>query len=131
MATKSRRKPKSRQWLESRVKFLEGLPSDLGARITKLQEENEILAQRCARDLTLLAGYRNSEADFRRDIASLENRVITQRSSMEALVLEKTQQAKKISDLNQENATLVSRNQILKGCLRDSSSIIRDVLDSN
>jgi len=131
MATKSRRKPKSRQWLESRVKFLEGLPDDLGARLRESQEENECLATRCARDLGLINGYRNSEATLRRDIASLENRVITQQSSMADLVLEKQQQAKKISDLNQENGILVSRNQILKRCLRDSSSIIRDVLDSN
>jgi chromosome segregation ATPase len=85
-----------------------------------------------------LEEMQRTESDLRRNIASLESCCMTQRTSMAQLVQDKVglcQELKraesKINDLCQEIATLTSRQQILKGCLRDSSSIIRDILDSN
>ena len=87
-----------------------------------LEEDYRVLQQRYTDASTEMS-------DLRRAMASLENRYITRDSAIQEIVLEEQQQAKKISDLNQENATLVAHNQILKSSLSASSSIIRDVLD--
>ena len=96
-----------------------------------LEEENRLFSEKCE-------GYLKRECELRRTIVSLESRCMTQQNSMAQLVQDKVgfcQELKraesKINDLYQEIATLTSRQQILKGCLRDSSSIIKDILDSN